>query len=144
MLALPNSNILLIMALTLLSKTIFSQEQDSTTSKKFTNFFGSDCPQHTVIEEVRANEQCVLYATEYKLCRIKNNKIRWTLDLNEFRLSDNCPSCNHVCMVVFHSAPPLKRKRTVCILGYDKDFIEVGRMIVSFPSGRVVAKRLNE
>lgn len=108
---------------------IYSQDPDSSQVKKFENFFGSDCPVDTMSLEIAENDFCVLYANEFKVCRIKKNKIIWTIDLHNFEGAD------YLCMIVRPSTS--KRKHLAFILGY-KDEKEIGRKIIKFPSGKVI------
>jgi len=111
----------------------YSQEPDSIKPKLFENFFGSDCPVDTMIESIGKNDQCILYAREYKLCRIKKDRIVWTIELDEFRSSD------YICMVLRPTSN--KRKMSyVFILGYTNEAESV-RKLVKFPSGKVLATK---
>ena len=128
---------LVLLTFSLLTTVSFSQELDSTASKSFENFFGSDCPVDTMSEELSRNDYCFLDANKKQLSRIKKGDILWTVSLDVFDSSD------YICMVIRPYSSNKKRKFVVFILAY-KNEKEIGRMSIKFPSGKIIATTYKE
>jgi hypothetical protein len=125
-------DIKLIVYLFLLSSfSSFSQEPDSIKPRVFENFFGSDCPTDTLIQPIVKNDLCIVYSNEYKICRVKNGRVRWTVDLHEFG------NVTPVCMIMRLSPQKIKKSRFVLIAVY-LNFKEIGRKLIKISSGKVM------
>lgn len=109
----------------------WSQVVDSLHSKRFENFFISDCPRDTIIETVGIDDACILYSNEYKLRRIKKGRVKWTIDLSD--VSDIYTLC------MFIRPSTNSKKKYIFILYYTGDWEEVARKIIVYPTGKVLA-----
>lgn len=74
-----------------LSFSFFVQAQNrDTIPKQFESFFGSDCDEDTLILKSDRNSEIVFYKVEGRLIRLKNNKIKWQVDISS--LSEEYPN----------------------------------------------------
>jgi len=126
----------LFLFLIIIPCNLFSQETDTLKPNRFENFFGSDCPMDTVKIVISKNDYCFFYTKQFKLSRIKNEEIKWSIDLDEFQKSD------YICIIQLNRKLNRKgkyrtKKRIVCILGY-RNAIEIKRRLIKLPSGKFV------
>ncbi len=78
-----------------LSFSFFVQAQNrDTIPKQFESFFGSDCDLDTLILQSVRDSEIVFYKSEGRLMRLKNDKIKWEIDLSSLsKKYSNEPFC---------------------------------------------------